>query len=848
MAADPLINRTLKHYRIDKLLGQGGMGAVYRATDLQLQRTVAIKLMHPQFATQRDFQERFLQEAQSVARFDHENIIRIFDSELQGTLLYMVTEYVAGGNLREYLKTLYEQRKFIAIPEALTLTRQIADALNYAHAQGIMHRDVKPDNVLLKAAPPGSESAMFRAVLTDFGLAKLAEGGVLSVADSPTGTLPYMSPEQALAEPVDNRTDLYALGVMLYELSTGRLPFMPRSVPEAIKMHTQMTPDVPTKVRPSLSPELERVIMKAMAKNPADRYQTGAEFARALRTLEQGLSSGGNGPAQRVSADEGVGRPDDLPRSGQSVPVPPIEPEASESIGVYLQSMAQGSNAAPAIVAQPNDTPNDRLVISAENEQPRYFPLIKSPVDIGREPQMDLQLVSAKVSRHHARIERRKDGQYTIMDMGSSNGTFLGEAKLLSNIPEVWPADVPVRVGNYWLAVQRAAQTFNTGRVVQQAPPSMVAQGAIPGPGAPVYMNVQAAPQAQTSGIAVTLKPTAITLEAGGRDNIQVEILNQSELVEHYQFEVLNIPREWYTVPMTTLQLMPGGKGSVMIAFHPPRNCKSTAGTHTPSIRIVSQERRKELTQTPASLTINPFYQFEGDMRPRRIRNRGEIQVLITNKGNSTEVYTLAARDREQALHFDPADLPLQIEPCETGKAVFFVRPTRRPLIGFSSKLYAFDVGTLPASGGSVQSLPGEVMTTPSIPWWLLAFLLLLLLLLCLLLYFLIRPQPTVVVTPNNTVTADHGTLEGWLTSTAVGFNGRQTATYTSRNATATQVTNLTATGTANFLATLAAQNAQATNVQATVAQQTQISNFIELTNVAATKTAQAQAEPTPGK
>src|SRR5262249_54755608 len=156
-------------------------------------------------------------------------------------MLYMVSELVSGGSLREYLKTLYEARKFIEIREAITLTRQVSEALDFAHSNGMIHRDVKPDNILLKLVTSGSsEDLPFRAVLTDFGLAKLAEGGVQSISDNPMGTLPYMSPEQAQVEKLDGRTDLYALGIMLYELTTGRLPFMPRNIIEAIKMHTSV--------------------------------------------------------------------------------------------------------------------------------------------------------------------------------------------------------------------------------------------------------------------------------------------------------------------------------------------------------------------------------------------------------------------------------------------------------------------------------------------------------------------------------------------------------------------------------------------------------------------------------
>lgn len=795
--SDLLLNRTIKHYRIEKVLGAGGMGAVYRAIDLQLQRPVAIKVMHPNFAIQPEFQQRFLQEARASAALDHPNIIRIYEFDLDNNMLYMVTELVSGGSLRDYLKQLYEQRKFIEVSEALALTRQVADALGYAHQQGLVHRDVKPDNVLLKAASSSDEAIAFRAILTDFGLAKLAEGGVQSVVNNPTGTLPYMSPEQAMADKLDGRTDLYALGVMLYELTTGRLPFLPQNLPEAIKMHTTVQPERPTAVRASLSPALEEVILKAMAKNPKDRYQSGAELAKAIRQVEAvggQVKRGADGGKKQAEA----------------------APEKVESLSTYLQSMAQAAAMSPSPEMPQNTSANDRLVITTEGEAPRFYELTKNVIEIGRDPQLDLSLTSPKVSRHHARLERRKDGQYTIMDLGSSNGTYLGDAKLLSNIPEVWTLDKPVRLGNFWLTLQRAAQNFGTVAPVRAAP-SIAPPGfgpGVPGLGVPIggaqATIGQGGAQGGQGGIMMTLNPPAVTLEAGARMDIRVEIRNLSELVEHYQFHIDGIPKEWYTLPMTTLQLMPSregdavSKGNVNIAFHPPRNCKSTSGTHNITIRVTSQDRGKEVGRAQAMLTINPFYQFEGDLQPKRIRNRGELRIVITNKGNAPESFTLTPLDREEALHFDPPTQSITALPCLEEIALFYVRPIRRPLIAFRSRHYSFEVNA-EASVGTSQALPAELISAPRIPWILLV-LLLLLCLLCLLPIALLYPCPTnffkvnqcpITVTPNLPATNAHATLDTWLTATANQFTDRQTATGEARNATATQAAVVQSTATA---------------------------------------------------
>lgn len=796
MISDPLLGRQIKHYKIEAILGQGGMGTVYRATDMQLLRPVAFKVMHPNFAIQTEFQQRFLQEARAAAQLDHPNIIRIYEFDLDNRTLYMVTELVQGGSLRDYQKRLYEERKFVDLNEALALTRQVAYALDFAHKQGLIHRDVKPDNVLLKAGSAAEENVGFRAVLTDFGLAKLSEGGVQSLAGNPTGTLPYMSPEQAQAETVDARTDIYALGIMLYELTTGRLPFMPNSILEAIKMHTSVQPDRPTTVRSSLSPALEAVILKAMAKNPAERYQTGSEFARAISEIEK------SGNLQRGAAD--------------------VQPDKVASLGTYLASMAPIATPMGAILPANNSTV-DQIVVQSEGEAPRTIPINKNVMELGRDPALDIALQSPKVSRVHARIERRSDGQYTVTDLGSSNGTYLADVRLLSNTPEVWQPDKQVRAGGFVLTLQRASANYRTGAGVQ-ATPSIMPPGVVPGM-APVGQGTMAGVSAGGNyggglmgGIEMKVVPPMVTVEAGGRMDVQIQVRNLSELVEHYQFHVEGIPREWFTLPMTTLQLMTTregdevSRGMVMLSFHPPRVCKSTAGPHMIVIRVTSQDRGKEVGRVQFPLTINPFYQFKGDLQPKKVRNNGNLRVVIKNEGNAPEAYTLTPSDREESLHFDPPYQSITAEACLDEVAVFYVRPIRRPLLGFSSRHYPLQVDITASGTPMAQPLHGELVLSPRIPWWLLA-LLMLLCLLCLLIIFLFQCQlfgrycPVVVDNRLLTVTPAHGTLDKWLTSTATAFQGRQTATTAARQ-TATATANIAATATGNVNASATAQSA----------------------------------------
>ncbi len=281
-----LIGRTIDDYCIESLLGQGGMGAVYRARDTGLDRSVALKVLHPQYAGEPSFQERFTQEARAIAQLDHPSIVKVYTFGVWSGLYYMVMEYVPGGNLATYLRLLQQQEQILRLDETLNLLAQVADALGYAHRRGIIHRDIKPDNILLKlldtAERPGDPP--LRAVVTDFGLVKLMAGGnVQTQAGAFMGTLAYMSPEQVLVKPVDARTDIYSLGVVLYQLATGELPLNITSATDAVMQHMQATPRPPRDVRPTLPASVAAVIEKALAQNPNERYQSAETFAQAIR-------------------------------------------------------------------------------------------------------------------------------------------------------------------------------------------------------------------------------------------------------------------------------------------------------------------------------------------------------------------------------------------------------------------------------------------------------------------------------------------------------------------------------------------------------------------------------------
>lgn len=759
-----LSNKVIGPYQIEKLLGQGGMGAVYRARDIQLQRLVAFKMMHPEIAAHDELRKRFLQEARAIATLDHPNIIRIHSFHGDAKDLYLVMEYVPGGSLRDYLRQLQKEDSHIEIPEAIALIKQLASALHFAHKENMVHRDVKPDNVLLKlATSPGIGGMRFNAILTDFGLAKLADNAIVQTAGhNPMGTLPYMPHEQIRGENMDGRTDLYALGILMYELIVGQLPFTPRNIPEALKMHSSDAPPQPSSIREGLAPELEKIILKSIAKHPGDRYQTGNEIIEAIETME----------AESQTDDEYD--PDEY--LATFIDPSMLDSKKEASIGTYLASMPGvpdlGDMELPDV---PAGLQSDQVAIMRKGYSARYVSITKQTILVGREPSCDIDIQGEKVSRNHAQIERRADGTYTITDLGSTNGTYMNEAKLLSNVPEPWLPDQVVSIGAFRLSIQKAV-TYETQRNVE-AVHSDIGAGAIPGLAPPNPNDTQQTPYT-TGGpsrqlVDVQINPSLVMVDPGSQASVNVEIYNQSDIVEHYRIQVQGIPVEWFTVPPNRLQLLPGNRGSLPIAFHPPRIPKSTAGTHTFSIRVSSEERGAEIGRGTGMITVKPFHQYTIDMEPKRVRKRGMVRFILNNQGNAPDSYTIYGRDREEGLNFFPPSTSGTVGGGLTDVFEFEVRPKRGNLFG-TSKTYPFEVQT-DAASGRAQSQPGELVHPATIPIWLLSLLMLLCLLCLALLAFLYVNQPEdEAAGPNNIVTETNADIRELLTVTAVQFATRE--------------------------------------------------------------------------
>ena len=280
-------------YRIIEQLGQGGMATVFKAYHPALDRNVAIKAMHPAFMQDPQFQARFEREARVVASLDHPNIVPIYDFAQQAGQPYLVMKFIEGQTLKAVLDS-----RSLTRAEVLHVVKSVGAALSYAHSRGILHRDIKPSNVLLTPAS--------QVYLADFGLARIAEAGQSTLSgDQLLGTPHYISPEQARGErDLDQGTDIYSLGIVLYQLTVGRVPFNADTPFSIIHDHIYTPLPMPRKSHPEMSESLEQVLLKALAKDRADRFAGVDDLVRAFEAAFEGKPTGL--PAQATAVGRGV--------------------------------------------------------------------------------------------------------------------------------------------------------------------------------------------------------------------------------------------------------------------------------------------------------------------------------------------------------------------------------------------------------------------------------------------------------------------------------------------------------------------------------------------------------------
>lgn len=290
-AGDPLVGRTLEGYRVERRIGRGGMGTVYRATQLSLARPVALKVLHPELTANRAFVERFLEEARAAAKLNHFHIIQVHDVGQSGPYHYLSMEFMDAGSVADLLR----QSGRLPLEQALPVLRDAARGLEYAERAGIVHRDIKPDNLLRNR-----EGA---TKIGDLGIAKWADAtGFASQAEGVFGTPYYTAPEQARGEPVDHRADLYALGATFFHLLAGRPPYLGSEATDTLGRQAHGRLPSLRELRPDIHPDVARMTAGLLAKEPGERYPDATVLLKDIEEIERSVIRGGAAKPGRGTA------------------------------------------------------------------------------------------------------------------------------------------------------------------------------------------------------------------------------------------------------------------------------------------------------------------------------------------------------------------------------------------------------------------------------------------------------------------------------------------------------------------------------------------------------------------
>jgi len=330
----PLLNN---RYQLLHMLGTGGMAVIYRAHDQMLERPVAIKILRQDFSEDQDFRERFRQEARAAANLSHPNIVTVHDFGFDAGRLFIVMEYVPGTDL----KTMIKQRGTFGMEEAINLMTQACEGIGYAHRAGLVHCDVKPHNMLV--TPDG------RLKVTDFGIARaLASIHPDEQSDVVWGSPQYFSPEQASGQAPSPASDVYSLGVILYEMLTGRLPFQATDPEELARMHRDVMPTSPRRYNHNIPVPLEQIVLKILAKEPSQRYRSADQLGRVLRNILQRPENYANTVASApVHTRPGAAayNPSTVttptPTGGTTQPRPALQQQGSQQVRVFAAPQPQ---------------------------------------------------------------------------------------------------------------------------------------------------------------------------------------------------------------------------------------------------------------------------------------------------------------------------------------------------------------------------------------------------------------------------------------------------------------------------------------------------------------------------
>ncbi len=407
-----LVGKTLGHYRLEGELRTGSTGQMFRGVDTLNSRPVAIKVLQSNGLVG-NLRQEFVGKIRQLGALKHPHIVEVYEVGEENDNVFLAMEFISGGSLSTLLQRNTRANTLLELPVALGLMYQAADALSFAHKNNVIHGDINPENMLVNSQS-GTGSRAYNLKVGDFGLSKLSADRAMSFDDLVIGSPAYMSPEQCQGLALTAASDLYSLGIVVYETLTTVLPFEVKNLGEAAIKHLYSAPRSPREIRPEIPEELEGLIMRLLAKNPNDRYASTDEVRDALQGILERIEP--QGPTPTLV----------LPNVG-SEPKPPV------------------------IAALPDTSESTRITLA--DQSGRIIKVLTVPSEglrFGRTDQNDVQLDSEMVSRYHLRIDTQAQ-RIVVTDLGSSNGTMMDGQKLDVQKPTAWAYRSILHVGPFWL-------------------------------------------------------------------------------------------------------------------------------------------------------------------------------------------------------------------------------------------------------------------------------------------------------------------------------------------------------------------------------------------------------------
>ncbi|MEZ4514867.1 MAG: cadherin-like domain-containing protein [Chloroflexota bacterium] len=671
-------------YLIKGIIATTAQATLYLAEYLPTGELGILKVYHPKLTADPAAREQLLNHLKKLRDLPrHVGILPIlevgeasFAHEPDIIYVYVTTPYCPQGDLRHYLNEQQQQQKPLPLPLILRWVAELADALAHAHAHGLRHGDVKTENVLL--CPTSDPDYPHQMKLTDFALMR-------GTGAQPIGSFPYMSPEQVRKESLDGRSDIYALGVLLYLLLAGHFPFDIKK-PADVAQHLY-APFEPPRTAP---PNVQAIVARAMSRDVNGRYPTASAMATDLR--------------QAIATLHPATPP--VPPPAAELPLVPTELRGLDKIahinvGERLEKHLTWEN--------PSEY---RLIVSHQYEGDRLYYLRQGYVRLGRDPkQNDIVLPDVRVSRQHAILERIPRRQWQILSLKGANKLFLeGKDRSDQTEPIAWDKEETLRIGPYFLRWQDV--TLVNGPVDEELDDLAVA----PPPG-DVALTVTVEPEGEI-----------IFVQADQTVPLLITLHNRSETTNHYQLEFVGpeqVPLRWQN-PAQPLQLNANETGTQEIRLSTFPNSAATAGRYPCHLRIYQVNTRTLLQEYPLVIEIPPFDQLAVDMHPSRIRHGDATQIRLENRGNTPQTYRLLARDQADELLFFP--FPDRQVVVPNGGAVverLEVKAKKRPWVG-RTKTIQFSLEATPLGQiNSVTPKTGELILSPRIPGWFVTFFIL---------------------------------------------------------------------------------------------------------------------------